>query len=145
MILYLDTSALVKRFVLEKGSTDVNTLISTADLVGSSIISQVEMASALGKALRMEWIDSTSAQSAYRDFLGQWQYFTRLMVSPGLIDRAAQLSWDYGLRGYDATHMASALFWQDSLDMEIVLATYDRELWIAAKKSGIKNWPEYLD
>jgi hypothetical protein len=41
--------------------------------------------------------------------------------------------------------MASALFWQDSLDMEIVLATYDRELWIAAKKSGIKNWPEYLD
>jgi predicted nucleic acid-binding protein len=145
MILYLDTSALVKRFIVEKGSADVNALISVADLVGSSIISQVEMASALGKALRMEWIDSTSAQSAYQDYLGQWQYFTRLMVSPGLIDRAAQLSWDFGLRGYDATHLASALFWQDSLDMEIVLATYDRELWIAANKSGIKIWPEILD
>ena len=145
MILYLDTSALVKRFIVEKGSADVNALISVADLVGSSIISQVEMASALGKALRMEWIDSTSAQSAYQDYLGQWQYFTRLMVSPGLIDRAAQLSWDFGLRGYDATHLASALFWQESLDMEIVLATYNRELWIAAKKSGIKIWPEILD
>jgi predicted nucleic acid-binding protein len=145
MILYLDTSALVKRFIVEKGSADVNALISVADLVGSSIISQVEMAAALGKALRMEWIDSTSAQSAYQDYLGQWQYFTRLMVSPGLIDRAAQLSWDFGLRGYDATHLASGLFWQESLDMEIVLATYDRELWIAANKSGIKIWPEILD
>lgn len=145
MILYLDTSALVKRFIVEKGSADVNALISVADLVGSSIISQVEMASALGKALRMEWIDSTSAQSAYQDYLGQWQYFTRLMVSPGLIDRAAQLSWDFGLRGYDATHLASGLFWQESLDMEIVLATYNRELWIAANKSGIKLWPEILD
>ncbi|MBW6472778.1 MAG: type II toxin-antitoxin system VapC family toxin [Anaerolineaceae bacterium] len=145
MILYLDTSALVKRFIVEKGSADVNALISVADLVGSSIISQVEMAAALGKALRMEWIDSTSAQSAYQDFLGQWQYFTRLTASPGLIDRAAQLSWDFGLRGYDSTHLASALFWHESLDMEITLATYDRELWIAAKKSGIKIWPEFLD
>ncbi len=145
MILYLDTSALVKRFIVEKGSADVNALISVADLVGSSIISQVEMAAALGKALRMEWIDSTSAESAYQDFLGQWHFFTRLMVSPGLIGRASQLSWDFGLRGYDSTHLASALFWQESLDMEIVLATYDRELWNAAKKSGIKIWPEFLD
>lgn len=145
MILYLDTSALVKRFIVEKGSVDVNALISVADLVGSSIISQVEMAAALGKALRMYWIDSISAQSAYQDFLGQWQYFTRLMVSPGLIDRAAKLSWDFGLRGYDATHLASALFWQESLDMEILLATYDRDLWAASKKSDIKIWPEYLD
>jgi hypothetical protein len=29
--------------------------------------------------------------------------------------------------------------------MEIVLATYNRELWIAANKSGIKLWPEILD
>jgi predicted nucleic acid-binding protein len=145
MILYLDTSALVKRFIVEKGSADVNALISVADLVGSSIISQVEMAAALGKALRMEWIDSTSALTAYQDFLGQWQYFTRIMVSSGLIDRAAQLSWELGLRGYDATHLSSALFWQESLDMEIVLATYDRELWMAAKKSGLKIWPEFID
>jgi len=86
----------------------------------------------------MEWIDSTSLQYAYQDFLGQWQYFTRLMVSPGLIDRAAQLSWDFGLRGYEATHLASALFLHETLDMEIVLATYDRELWMAAKKSALK-------
>jgi len=47
MILYLDSSALIKRFIVEKGSADVNALISVADLVGSSIISQVEMAAAL--------------------------------------------------------------------------------------------------
>jgi predicted nucleic acid-binding protein len=144
MILYLDTSALVKRFVLEKGSTDVNKLISIADLVGSSLITQVEMAAALGKAARMHWIDQIAAETAYRDFINQWQYFTRLLISQVLIERAAQLSLEFGLRGYDATHLASTLFWQDSLDMEILLATYDKELWTVAQMIGLSVWPDSL-
>lgn len=144
MILYLDTSALVKRFVLEEGSTDVNTLISTADLVGSSLITQVEMAAALGKAARMQWIDQLAAETAYRDFINQWQYFTRLLISQVLIERASLLSLQFGLRGYDATHLASAKFWQESLDEEILLATYDKELWTVAQMIGLHIWPDSL-
>ena len=145
MILYLDTSALVKRFVLERGSIDVNNLVSSSEMVGSSLITQVEMAAALGKAARMHWIDQLAAETAYRDFFNQWHYITRLMISPVLIERAAQLSLQTGLRGYDATHLASALFWQESLDTEILMATYDKELWAVAKKSGLKIWPNQLD
>lgn len=144
MILYLDTSALVKRFVLEEGSTDVNTLISTADLVGSSLITQVEMAATLGKAARMQWIDQLAAETAYRDFNNQWQYFTRLLISQVLIERTALLSLQFGLRGYDATHLASAKFWQESLDEEILLATYDKELWTVAQMIGLHIWPDSL-
>ena len=144
MILYLDTSALVKRFVLEEGSTDVNTLISTADLVGSSLITQVEMAAALGKAARMQWIDQLAAETAYRDFINQWQYFTRLLISQVLIERASLLSLQFGLRGYDATHLASDKFWQESLDEEILLATYDKELWTVAQMIGLHIWPDSL-
>ena len=144
MILYLDTSALVKRFVVEKGSTDVNKLISTADLVGSSLITQVEMAAVLGKAVRLHWIDQLEVETAYRDFINQWQYFTRLLISQVLIERAAQLSLQFGLRGYDATHLASAIFWQESLDEKILLATYGKELWTVAQMIGLQIWPDSL-
>ena len=57
---------------------------------------------------------------------------------------AAHLAWEYGLRGYDATHFAAALIWQEMLEMPVTLATFDRELWLVAKKAGLAVWPEWL-
>jgi len=144
MILYLDTSALVKRYVMESGSKEVNVLIESADTVGSAMLTQVEMASALAKAVRMNWVEADIAQSAWQDFLSHWQSFARLSVTPGLVERASRLAWEHGLRGYDATHFAAALIWQETLEMPITLATFDRELWLAAKKTGMAVWPESL-
>jgi hypothetical protein len=48
------------------------------------------------------------------------------------------------LRGYDAVQLASALTWQESVGEEIVLATFDQQLWEAAKRSGLKAWPDQL-
>jgi predicted nucleic acid-binding protein len=144
MIIYIDTSALVKRFVEESGTNEVNQLISSADIVGSSLLTQVEMLSAIGKASRMRWINKDSAEIAMQDFLIQWEYFTRLYITPTLIARSARLAWELGLRGYDATHLASALNWQETLETDVLLATYDKELWTAAIKSGLKIWPDNL-
>jgi len=144
MILYLDTSALVKRYVVEPGSKEVNALIEQADAVGSVTLTQVEMASALAKAVGTNWVDANNAELAWQDFLAQWQSFARLSVTPGLLERAARLAWEYGLRGYDATHFAAALIWQEMLEIPVTLATYDRELWQVAKKAGMAVWPEEL-
>lgn len=144
MIIYIDTSALVKRFVEETGTNEVNQLISSADIVGSSLLTQVEVLSAIGKASRMRWINKASAEIAMQDFLIQWEYFTRLYITPPLIARSARLAWELGLRGYDATHLASALNWQETLETNVILATYDKELWTAALKSGLKIWPDNL-
>ena len=144
MILYLDTSALVKRYVMEAGSKEVNTLIEQAETVGSAMLTRVEMASALAKAVRMNWVEAQEADNAWQDFLAHWQSFARLSVTPVLVERASRLAWEYGLRGYDATHFAAALLWQETLEMPITLATYDRELWLAANKAGMAVWPEGL-
>lgn len=96
------------------------------------------MVAAIGKASRMNWLDTNSADITVQNFLSEWQFFTRLFITLPLIERSSRLAWELGLRGYDATHLTSALFWQESLDIEIVLATHDRELWMAAKRSGIK-------
>lgn len=142
MILYLDTSALVKRYVIETGSMEVNAQIELAETVGSAMLTRVEMASALAKAVRMNWVETQAADNAWQDFLAHWQSFARLSVTPVLVERASRLAWEYGLRGYDATHFAAALLWQETLEMPITLATYDRELWSAANKAGMAVWPE---
>ncbi|KAF0106022.1 MAG: hypothetical protein FD147_2612 [Chloroflexi bacterium] len=144
MILYLDTSALVKRYVLEQGSKEVNALIDQADLVGSAMLTSVEMASALTKAVRLNWVKAKDAEKAWQDFLFDWQAFTRISVTPALVERAAHLAWEFELRGYDATHLAAALIWQEILESPITLVTHDRELWSAAKQAGMIVWPEGL-
>jgi hypothetical protein len=40
--------------------------------------------------------------------------------------------------------LASALTWQESVGEEITLATFDQQLWEAAKRTGLKPWPEQL-
>ena len=57
---------------------------------------------------------------------------------------ADTLAWDYGLRGYDAVHLASALTWQEALGEPVLLATFDKQLWSAAPKAGVAIWPETL-
>ena len=61
-----------------------------------------------------------------------------------LIALAETLAWAHGLRGYDAVQLASALNWQDALGQEIVLATFDRQLWEAASHAGVRAWPDRL-
>jgi predicted nucleic acid-binding protein len=67
-----------------------------------------------------------------------------LPVTELLVSRAETLAWDYGLRGYDAIQLASALTWQESIGEDVVLACFDSQLWEAASKAGVQAWPEDL-
>jgi predicted nucleic acid-binding protein len=142
MIVYIDTSALIKRYVREQGTDDVISIVERTDSVGSVILTEVEMAAALAKAVRQGWVQQETAVQAWKDFLGHWLSFTRLSLTTASLERAATLAWEHGLRGYDAMHFSSALSWQDTIDMPVILATYDRELWVAAQNTGMEVWPE---
>jgi predicted nucleic acid-binding protein len=47
MIAYLDASALVERYVAERGSTEVATLLREAEAVGTALITLAEVGAAL--------------------------------------------------------------------------------------------------
>lgn len=68
----------------------------------------------------------------------------RVPITEALVFRAETLAWDHGLRGYDAIHLAAALMWRDALGRDVVLATFDRQLWEAAPEAGLQAWPERL-
>ena len=144
MIVYLDASVLVKRYVAETGSDEVNALIAGASVVGTAAISRAEVSSALAKAIRMGLLSQEEAASALQVFNAEWESLIRLQMTEALISRAATLAWEHGLRGYDSVHLAAAIFWQDILGDTIMLASYDRQLWEAARVTGLVAWPESL-
>jgi uncharacterized protein len=140
-IIYLDTSALLKLYVQEKFTDEVNALLESADVASTSILTFAEMAAAMKRAARVGLIADIEAQAAWSDFGHDWPEFMRLKISAPLIERAASLAWEFGLRGYDAVHLAAAFTWQDALETPVTLATFDRLLWDAAQKSGMATWP----
>ncbi len=141
MIVYLDSSAIVKRYVAETGSEQVQALLGEATVVGTAVISRVEVAAAFAKAVRMKVLPRREAALALEAFNSEWDLFDRLQVTEFVTARASALAWEHGLRGYDAMHLASALFWREMLDEPVWVATYDRELWEAARHAGLDVFP----
>ena len=144
MIAYLDASALVKRYVVERGSRETIGLTAESEMIATSIVTRAEVAAAFAKAARTGIVTKDRARSAQRSFAEDWLDFVRVPVTEALVERAEALAWDHGLRGYDGVQLASALTWQESVGAEITLATFDQQLWEAAPKAGVKAWPEKL-
>jgi predicted nucleic acid-binding protein len=144
VITYLDSSALVKRYVEEPGSREMAGLIEQAALAGTAVITRVEVAAALAKAIRARSLSRRQAGAALQAIEEDWGSLVRLQLTELLISRAALLAWRHGLRGYDATHLAAALFWSEMLGEPVALATYDRQLWKAARDHGLETFPRKL-
>jgi len=109
---YLDTSALIKRYVDEIGSDWLRATLA-GQLPPSIIIvhlAVVEVTSALRRRLRegaLTQRDYVQAQNAFRaDCLNDYEIVT---VIGETLDKANHLLEQHPLRAYDAVHLASAL------------------------------------
>ena len=144
-LLYADTSALFKRYVEEEASEAVLVRLEEAPSVGTSLITRVEVAAALAQAVRQDRMGRVEAQEAEREFLGDWDDFTRIAVTSAVANRAGHLAWEHDLRGYDAMQLAAALTWRDTIEGgedEVVFACFDHDLLRAATAVGLDTWPE---
>lgn len=144
MIVYADASALVKRYVTEPGSKEVIALTTTAVAVATALVSRAEVAAALARAVRMGVLDDQGGRRAQRRFSRDWPDLARVAVTEALVARAEALAWEHGLRGYDAVQLAAAITWRESVGEDVVLATFDRQLWDVAPEVGLEAWPKEL-
>jgi predicted nucleic acid-binding protein len=142
MIVYADTSALVKLFMSEEGSEATRTLLCQASLMGTGLLARAELGAALARGTRRGLLSKEDALEARRRLEGVWPTWVRIAVNEALVSRAEALAWEYILRGYDALHLASALTWQERIQQPVALLTFDRELWGAAQRAGLIAWPE---
>jgi predicted nucleic acid-binding protein len=109
---YVDTSALVKRYVDEAGSDWLRRTLGAEPLPSVIIVhlAVVEMTSALMRRLREGLLipdEYAQLQNAFRsDCLNRYELAT---AAGDIIDHANRLLEAYPLRAYDAVHLATAV------------------------------------
>jgi len=140
-MVYLDASAIVKRYVEEIGSADTRAFIARARLVATALISRVEVAAALSRGARTGLLDDDGARRAMAAFRRDWPDIVRIPIGEPLVVRADTLAWEQRLRGYDAVQLAAAITWQEAVGVPVTMATFDRQLWAAAERVGLPMFP----
>jgi predicted nucleic acid-binding protein len=142
MIVYADTSALVKLFVHEVHSEATRDLLHQAQALGTSLLARAELAAAMARGAQRGLITLQEAAEARRRLEAVWSTWIHVAVDEDLVLRAEAMAWKHRLRGYDAVHLASALVWHERIGHPLMLATFDRQLWEAAQEAGLTLWPE---
>ncbi len=144
MNLYLDTSALIKRYVRETGSQEVTALLQQSEIIGTAMVTYVETTATFAKIVRMGLQNQVVVHDKLRIFHRDWRHITQVPVTERLIVLAGDLAWKYQLRGYDAVHLAAAIIWQELLSAPILFATFDKRLWQAARDARLTPFPDNL-
>lgn len=129
MTLYLDSSALVKRYVAEPGSAIVDRAMVEESDWASSQITFVETMRALSSF--------TSGRRARSD----WDGFNVVDVDQPICERGVELAGRHGLKTLDAIQLASGLMLATP---DLTFATFDRRLHAAAKAEGFETLPAEL-
>lgn len=131
---YLDASALVKLFVPERGSDDLNRALAGLTDVIISDLALTEMASALGRRSREQRLTREDARRLYREASKLHAASLHAELTPPIHRRAERLMLSLAtpLRALDALHLATAL---DAGAATVV--TFDPHFREAAASQGV--------
>jgi predicted nucleic acid-binding protein len=122
---------LVKLVVVEGGSEQAAELWGSAYPAASSVLAYPEGRAALAAAHRLDRLTKKAHGEALAAFEALYSDLVTVGVDQDLARHAGECAEDFGLRGYDAVHLATAL---ELGDEEVVLVTWDRDLARAAER-----------
>lgn len=143
---FMDSSALVKRYVHEVGSNWTRQLMDpvAGHAILVSEVSRVEVAAALAAKHRApQGISQHQRNTALALFLHHCGVEYRLVaVTAAVLDRAVTLTQSHRLRGYDAIQLSSALTANDALlaqgQAALDFVSADADLVMAAIAEGLR-------
>ncbi|HAK44621.1 MAG TPA: hypothetical protein DCO79_01695 [Spirochaeta sp.] len=129
MVVFLDTSALAKRYIGEAGTVDVNNYFISSNSFILSPITPIEFSSLIYRRLR----DKSIPPEAINEILAVWQkeqsFFQYISFNPDIVQTAILVIERIGIKTLDAIQLASAYTSQSD---EFVTA--DKALFRAAEK-----------
>lgn len=134
MILYLDTSAAVKLYVQEAGSTYIRKCLQQCDGSLISAVGYPETRAAFARAFRHGLLSPTDYDRVKQRFELDWLHFAVVPATEPTLRLAGDLTERHKLRGFDAVHLASAIVARDAQQTTTVsFATWDAQLGDAAR------------
>ncbi|MBM3128761.1 MAG: type II toxin-antitoxin system VapC family toxin [Chloroflexi bacterium] len=148
-IYYLDSSAIVKRYVDEWGSAWVRQICAEREAVSGEKLNSIligeiavaEVAAAFAVLVRRNAIVPPVGEHVYEKFIREFRdEYTLVHLTASLILSAAELTQRHPLKGYDAVQLALALHASKSLqadDLSLTFVTGDETLLHAARAEGL--------
>lgn len=138
MILYCDTSALIKRYVEEEGSVLVNELWDGSSGIATSVVAFAETLAALNRKRREGVLGGNDFARTAAEFKKDYAHFILVPINSALNASIESLMRRYTLRGFDAIHLASALVVRHADRTRFTFACFDRTLNTAAASEGLR-------
>jgi uncharacterized protein len=137
MILYLDTSALVKKYVDEPFSDLVIHHCRMAEEIATSSVAYAETLATFYRKKRETAMMDSSIRQMLDVLRKDWSRFIRIEVNDGLNGIIEEVIERHPLRGFDAVHLSSALLIHQRLPNEMVFACFDLRMAEAARQEGL--------
>ena len=141
MILYCDTSALVKLYVDEAGSRQVVAAAAAAEAIATCRIAWAELYAATGRRAREVPADEQSIDQARCQFQADWPHYLVLEITQAVVEKAGEYADAFALRGYDAVHLAAASEAAGTTEAAVTFACFDTRLSKAAGLLGMDVLP----
>jgi len=142
VIVYADTSALVKLVIREKGTDDLLQLRPQVTLLATARIAYVELRASLAAMRRDKRLSSAGLLNAKQQLESLWRNTSAVEVDASLVGRAGDLAEREALRGYDAVHLAALE--RLAPPSQCLLACWDAILRRAASSLGYRLFPAHL-
>ena len=132
---FLDTSALLKRYVIEQGSHYVTQFFAPYKQRPRIFVSELTYVEAIAAFARRSPAPPAATRKA---FIADYQQGMRkVLVGRAIIKHAGSLAQTYRLRSADAIQLASVL--QIAIGVpDILLLTADLEMLVAAQAEGLQ-------
>lgn len=138
MIHFLDSSALVKRYVEEAGSAVVGTLFRGRKVLAVSRLAEVEVSLALARRARRGDLEEAEARVHAERLLRDLTALRVVELRQRTFDSARIVGWEYGLRAYDALQLACAIRLKAETAMPLTFWSADESLNEAARTEGMR-------
>jgi predicted nucleic acid-binding protein len=135
LILYLDTSSIVKLYLKEVHSSNVKKWVKEAEIVASCRIAYPETISALNRRLKQGDLSEKEYNLLVSKFSNEWNLFAAIDFDELEAGRFISL---YGLRSFDAIHLSAAkLLRINSNNISLSFSSFDERLNSAAASEGL--------
>lgn len=134
---YFDASALVKRYVREKGSVKVRRLLAV-EVSATSRLSAVEITSALMRRARERAFTDAERDRALAALERDMSSLLVVELTRDVVKRAQTLLQRRPLRSGDAIQLASCLYLQEELGEPVTIVVFDARLADIARLEGLR-------
>ncbi len=133
MNVFLDSSAIAKRYIQEPGSDRVEEILSTSSSLGVSVICPSEVVSTLCRRLREASLTSDQYGRAKEALFADIDSASVVAITGEVVRRAVELLEQWPLRSADSLHIACAAEWSADL-----FVSADERQCAVARSYGLK-------